>query len=235
MRHFRGIIMIKIGICDDDDNMLYSISKIIESASISINFETDISCVTNNQDIIYNKIKSHKIDILFLDIEFNNKGKNGIDFALELRKINKQFKLVFITAHFEYAMLAYSCKTFDYLLKPVDLEKASGVLKRLKEDLTSSNSDTGFIKLNKDYMVRTKDIFFIERNKCKTTIYTKDSTYETCYSLNAIKSELPDSFLRIHRSYIVNQNEIIKINKETKTICFDNGLNCPMGQFKSFL
>lgn len=225
--------MIKIGICDDDPHTLKAIAKIIEAASISADFEVELSCITDKQEIIYNKIKEHELDILFLDIDFNNTGKNGIDFALELRKMDKHFKLIFLTGHFQYALLAFECKTFDYLLKPVDLEKALGVLKRLKDDLL--DSDFGFIKLNKDYTVRAKDIFFIERNKSKTTIYTKDCTYETCYSLNAIKEELPDSFIRIHRSYIVNQDEIVKINRETKTICFDNGLNCPLGQFEHYL
>lgn len=225
--------MIKIGICDDTIHTLKSIARIIESTCISLDFDAHISCATDNQDVIYNKIKENELDVLFLDIDFKNGGKNGIDFALELRKINKQFKLIFLTSHFEYALLAYSCNTYDYLMKPLDTPKASNILKRLQEEFFDNSS--GFIKLNKDYTVRAKDIFFIERNKSKTTIYTKDSTYESCYSLNAIMDELPNTFLRIHRSYIVNQDEITKINKENKTIYFDNGLNCPLGQFAHYL
>lgn len=225
--------MIKIGICDDESHTLKSIANVIESASMLIDFDIELSCITTNQTVIYDKIKKNELDVLFLDIDFANSNKNGIDFALELRKINKQFKLIFLTAHFEYALLAYSCKTFDYLMKPIDSEKACSILSRLKEEFLDSTS--GFIKLNKDYTVRTKDIFFIERNKSKTTIYTKDDTYETCYSLNAIQYELPESFLRIHRSYIVNQDEIVKINKENRTIYFANGLNCPLGQFEHYL
>lgn len=225
--------MIRVAICDDESHTLNSLRKIIECSSLSIDFDVKISCVTDNQTIIYNKIKNQEIDVLFLDINFNCSGKNGIEFALELRKINKVFKLIFITGHFEYAMLAFGCKTFDYLLKPIDMTKITQALLRLKEDLFEDSSN--FIKLNKDYTVRTKDIFFIERNKSKTTIYTKDSKYESCYSLNAIKEELPESFLRIHRSYIVNPNEITTINKDNKTICFNNGLNCPLGQFEHLI
>lgn len=225
--------MIKIAICDDDTHTLNSLHKLLEHASLTIDFDVKITCVTSNQQTIYNLIKEHAIDVLFLDINFNSLGKNGIDFALELRKINKIFKLIFITGHFEYAMLSFSCKTFDYILKPFDINKATQILTRLKDEFFYDNST--FIKLNKDYTVRTKDIFFIERNKSKTTIYTKDSVYESCYSLNAIKDELPESFLRIHRSYIVNPDEIIKINKNDKTIYFNNGLNCPLGQFEHLI
>lgn len=221
--------MIKIGICDDEITVVKAIAKFTESALICTDFDAEIDCVTDKQSIIYDKIKNHEIDILFLDVDFNNGGKNGIDFALDLRKINKEFKLVFITGHFEYALLSFKCKTFDYILKPADKDKVLEIIKRLKADI--SEAELGLIKINKDYTLRTKDILFIERNKSKATIYTKDATYETSYSLNSITEELPNSFVRVHRSYIVNQAEISMINKDEKTIYFSNGQSCPMGQF----
>ena len=220
--------MINIAICDDERDVLKAIAKITEASIITTEYDAEVKLVTTSQKDIYNGIKEHTIDVLFLDVDFNNGGKNGIDFALELRKINKDFKLIFLTAHFEYAMLAYKCKTFDYILKPVDIDKMVAVIKRLKDEVT--NSDLGLFKVNKDYVVRTKDILFIERNKSKATVYTKDSTYETCFSLNSIKQELPASFLRVHRSYIVNSEQISKIDKDEKSIYFTKDLSCPMGQ-----
>ena len=224
--------MLKIGICDDDIHSINYTKKLVESQLIALNFEADITKCTANQQEIYEEIANRNIDILFLDINFNI-GKDGITFAKELRDINKKFKLVFVTSHFEYAMLAFSCKTFDYILKPLDSEKVSLVLSRLKEDLTSAH--TRLIKINKDYTLRTEDIFFIEHCKSKTTIYTKDAVYETCLSLNTIIKCLPESFIRNHRSYIVNQNEIVKIDKDSKTIYFNNGLDCPLGQLLHFI
>ena len=127
-------------------------------------------------------------------------------------------------------MFSFKCKTFDYIMKPVDLEKITAVLRRLESDL--SETELGLLKVNKDYMVRTKDILFIERNKSKATIYTKDSTYETCSSLSNLEHELPNSFVRVHRSYIVNKDQISKISKEDKSIYFNESLSCPLGQFK---
>lgn len=218
--------MISIGICDDDTSSINYIKRLVEAGLISIDFDAEITSATTNQQDIYNMIKNREIDILFLDINFANET-NGIEFATELRKVNKKFKLVFVTSHFEYAMLAFSCKTFDYILKPIDIDKVTYVLERLKDDLTSAH--TRFIKLNKDHLIRTEDIYFIEHNKSKTTIYTKDKVYETTSSLNTITTSLPDSFIRNHRSYIINQDEICRIDKEDKLIYFNNGLSCPMG------
>ncbi len=224
--------MLRIGICDDDIHSINYAKKLIESQLIALDFDADITIYTTDQQEIYTEIAKRNIDILFLDINFNN-GKDGISFAKELRVVNKKFKLVFVTSHFEYAMLAFSCKTFDYILKPLDMDKVSVVLARLKDDLTSAH--TRLIKINKDYTLRTEDILFIEHSKSKTTIYTKDAVYETCLSLNTIIKSLPDSFIRNHRSYIVNKNEIVKIDKENKIIYFDNNLNCPLGQLLHFI
>lgn len=218
-----------IAICDDELPTLKAIAKITEAAIISNDFDTEVSLVTTDQSVIYEGIKNHEIDVLFLDVDFNNNGKNGIEFALELRKLNKDFKLIFMTAHFEYMMLSFKCKTFDYIMKPVDLDKINAVLKRLITDV--SESELGLLKVNKDYIVRTKDILFIERNKSKATIYTSDSTYETCSSLNNLEQELPDCFVRVHRSYIVNKDQITKISKEDKSIYFADNKSCPLGQF----
>lgn len=218
-----------IAICDDELPTLKAIAKITEAAIISNDFDAQVCTVTTEQDVIYQGILNHQIDVLFLDVDFNNGGMNGIEFALKLREINKDFKLIFMTAHFEYVMLSFKCKTFDYIMKPVDMPKVTTVLKRLVTDL--SETELGLLKVNKDYMVRTKDILFIERNKSKATIYTKDSSYETCSSLNILENELPNNFLRVHRSYIVNTEQITKVNKEQKAIYFDNNITCPLGQF----
>lgn len=218
-----------IAICDDELSVLKAIAKITEASIISNDFDAEVILATTNQSLIVDGIRKHEIDVLFLDVDFNNDGMNGIEFALELRKLNKDFKLIFMTGHFEYAMLSFKCKTFDYIMKPIDNCKVTNVLKRLSTELCET--ELGLFKVNKDYMVRTKDILFIERNKSKATIYTKDCTYETCSSLNTLEQELPNNFIRVHRSYIVNKEQISKVSKEDKSIYFTNDKYCPLGQF----
>lgn len=224
--------MMRIGLCDDDLNSLRYTSKIIEAQIINMNFEAEIVLVTTNQELIKEKILNHEIDILFLDIDFNSKGKNGIVFANELRVLNKDFSLIFVTAFFEYSLLAYQCKTFGYILKPITIQSTAQIMLRLKSEF--SQESNSFIHLNKSETVRAKDILFIERNKSKTKVYTTCDTFETNYSLNNMQEILPKDFIRVHRSYIVNQNNIQSINKNERIILFGNKLSCPLGQLKSF-
>ncbi len=224
--------MVKIGLCDDDINSLKYTSKIIEAQIIDMNLDAEISVITNDQELIKQKIINHEIDVLFLDIEFKSDGKNGIAFANELRTLNKDFSLIFVTAFFEYSMLAYQCKTFGYVLKPVTVQSIAPIMLRLQSEFFQEPNN--FIQLNKSESIRAKDILFIERNKSKTKVYTACDTFETNYSLNNMQEFLPKDFVRVHRSYIVNQNNIQGINKNEKVILFENKLSCPLGQLKSF-
>ncbi len=156
-------------------------------------------------------------------------GKNGVEFATELRKFNKNFYLVFLTAHFEYSLLSFKCKTFDYLLKPITASSLLSIFKRFQEELFTSNNRV-FINIKRGLSIRAEDILFIERKQNKTYIHTKNCTYESYISLNNISKLLPkDMFLRNHRSYIVNTDAITKISKIDCKIFFDTTLSCPMG------
>ena len=70
--------MIKIGMCDDNLNSIKIASKLLESEAIEQNFDAEISIISSDQKEIYDAIYEGKIDILFLDIDFKNNGKNGI-------------------------------------------------------------------------------------------------------------------------------------------------------------
>lgn len=224
--------MMKIGLCDDELDSLKYTSKIIEAQIINMNLDAEIIVITDDQELIKQKVVNHEIDVLFLDIEFKSDGKNGITFANELRTFNKDFSLIFVTAFFEYSMLAYQCKTFGYMLKPITMQSIAPIMLRLQSEFFQEPHN--FIQLNKSESIRAKDILFIERNKSKTKVYTACDTFETNYSLNSMQEFLPKDFIRVHRSYIVNQNNIQGINKNEKIILFENKLSCPLGQLKSF-
>lgn len=221
--------MIRIALCDDNLKSIENIAKLMEAAIIELDLDAEISIVTDNQNIIYNEIKNKNIDILFLDVDFQNTGKNGVEFASELRKFNKEFYLVFLTAHFEYSLLSFKCKTFDYILKPITNSAIATVFKRFKEEFTT-NDNKMFVNIKKGLSIRANDILFIERKQNRTYIHTKNCTYDSSISLNNIYKILPhDMFLRNHRSYIVNTQAISNVNKSSSKIFFDKTLSCPMG------
>jgi len=221
--------MIKISLCDDNLKSIENISKLMESAIIEQGLDAEITLVTDDQNKVYDEMKNGNIDILFLDVDFQNGGKNGVEFANELRKFNKDFYLVFLTAHFEYSLLSFKCKTYDYILKPITNSAITSIFKRFKEEFTAVENKV-FINIKKGLAIRAKDILFIERKQNRTYIHTKNCTYDSSISLSNIYKILPqDIFFRNHRSYIVNTQAITRVNKRKAKVFFDKSISCPMG------
>ena len=155
--------MIRIGMCDDDINSIKTAAKLLEAEIIEQGLDAEITTVSSDQKEVFDQIYLKNIDILFLDIDFKNSGKNGIEFAKDLRKINKDFYLVFLSAHQRYVHVSLITKVFDFLVKPINRETLCELVSRLKDEFNSNNSL--FLHLNKWSFVRTDDILYIEKNE----------------------------------------------------------------------
>lgn len=153
--------MIKIGMCDDNLESIGSIQNVLDYYIKQNNFNAKIVTVTTNQKEIYEKIEKKELDVLFLDIDFKNNGKNGLDFAKDLRNVNKDFYLIFLTASQRYIHNSLFVKVFDYLIKPVNNELIDEIVIRLKEDFENENKI--FLRLNKKLTIRTDEILYIEK------------------------------------------------------------------------
>lgn len=218
--------MLKIGICDDDLDCVAPIAKLIEAEVIEQNLNAEITLVTNNQKEIFDAIYKNEIDILFLDIDFKGKGKNGLDFANDLRNINKEFFLIFLSAHQRYMHISFYVKVFDYLVKPTNRYVIQELISRLKAEFNYNKSL--FLTLNKWVSVRINDILYIEKLNNKSKIITAFSEYTTTKSLETLLDELPNNFRKCHRSYILNENKIISIDKKLHYAYFNKKLKCPI-------
>lgn len=218
--------MIKIGMCDDNLNSIKIASKLLEAEIIEQDLDAEISIISSEQKKIFDAIYNKEIDVLFLDIDFKNNGKNGIDFAKDLRKINKNFYLVFLSAHQRYLHVSLTTKIFDYLVKPINRDTISDIVSRLKDEFT--NNKALFLHLNKWEFVRTDDIFYIEKNGKKSIIVTDDINFTTTKGLNTLLSELPQNFLRCHKSYILNSDKVLSIDKKLGQASFGKNITCPI-------
>lgn len=218
--------MVKIAMCDDDIENLKISEKILESAIIEQDFNAEIVTITTDQNEILSQIKNKNIDILFLDVDFKNSGKNGLEFASELRNINKDFYLIFLSGYQRYMHVSFYVKVFDYLVKPVTKDLFNEVVKRLKDDIFTSKKL--FVRINKWKSVRNDMILYIERQNNKTIVVTKYGIETTSKNLETLLKDLPANFAKCHRSYIVNLDNIVSLDKKEGIVIFSNGKNCPI-------
>jgi len=219
--------MLNFVICDDDIRMVTKLSAIIEKVVLIYDYDARIVFKTTDYNNLIDYISSNSVNVVFLDIEFSGCNENGLDIAQKIRNINKNCYLIFVTSHFEYIANAYKFKTFDYIFKSsIDIENITSTLKRLFDDV--SYSDKKFLKIdNKNTFIDLNDILFIEKAGVKIIYHTYQADYVSYNSFN--KLILPNNFIRCHKSFIVNIDNISNISYSNNIIYLKNGSSCYIG------
>ena len=221
--------MLNFIICDDEIHMINKLSQLFEKAFLKNDFDAKIVLKTSNYKELLSFMSSNLVNVVVLDIEFKNSKLNGLNIAEEIRKVNKDCYIIFITSHFEYIMEAYDYKTFAYLFKnSISIDTLSDTLKRLFDDI--SGTSTKFIKIDgKGTFLDLNDVHFIEKNGMKLIYHTSHEIFETYNSFSKIADLLPNKFVRCHKSFIANVNNIVHISLADSSITFKNDEICYIG------
>lgn len=215
--------MLDFVLCDDNLNALKRIEKMLESVFINKNLEAQIVLSTTEPNDIVSYIRNHIINVVILDIDLKS-NVSGLDLANLIRKKDKNVYIIFTTGHLEYGLLAYKYKTFDYLPKPVTIERLEDTIDRLFEDVYGN--DTKFIRLdNNKTIIKEDSIQYIQKDGMKVIFHTDTRDYETYSSFRKILPLLSNEFIQCHKSYIVNAQKITDIDMTKGIICLNNNSN----------
>jgi len=216
--------MLNFVVCDDNLNIVNKLSQMLESLFIKYNFDAQILLKTSSPEEVLNYVSN--ADVFLLDINLHN-NITGLQIAEKIREKNKKAYFIFTTGHLEYVMLAFKVKTFDYLAKPITLERLEETIVRLFNDI--SNAPTQYIKIDgKNTLINPKNINYIEKDGMKLVFHSNEKNYSTYNSFSKIENCLPENFIRCHKSYIVNTENITNIICNNK-IMFSNKEHCFIG------
>ena len=182
-------------------------------------------------------LQEQSVDLMFLDIQMP--GMLGTQFLQSLRD---KPMVIFVTAYSNYAIESYDLDVIDYLMKPVSMERfTKAALKALdeKQKQEAFKSPPSFIPLgvsepkttqedaffvNVEYAlvkIQIKDISHVESMKDYVKIFltTAKKPVITKSTLKAIEEKLPpQSFMRVHKSFIVNLDKIESIRSQNIAI-----------------
>ncbi len=189
--------------------------------------EIEIIGEAENGQLGLQLIESLQPDLVFLDIEMP--VLNGFEM---LAKLTENLpKIVFTTAYDQYAIKAFEEGSIDYLLKPIELERLDKTVLKLKqtnlakpaiaiEDLLQkikgkTNLKTLTVKLgDRILLIKLEDIIHAQAEDKYVFLHTADGKkHLTDYTLSNLEEKLPEDFLRIHRSDIINTNHITEIRR----------------------
>ena len=194
------------------------------------------------------------VDAIFCDI--NMPDLNGMDFV---KSLVSPPLVVFTTAYSEYAVDGFRVNAVDYLLKPFGLQEFQRAANRLRERLeekpltsqpstvnsqpstVNSHDDTIFLKTDSRIIkVSISDIRYVEAMSeyLKVWLDNQPKPIITLLSMKKISEFLPNHFMRIHRSYIINLTKIQEVNKNR--VIMDANTYLPIGDlykdaFQSYL
>ena len=223
--------MLSFVVCEDNKAILDRLCKMLESLFIKHHLDAEISFASMDGESTLQYIENNTVNALFLDIDLKSKT-SGLDIAEKIRKINKEVYIVFTSAHLEYILKAYQYKTFDFMPKPVTVERLEDTILRMMDDMNVKDTKNHFIRLNnRNTIINEDSINYIKKDGMKLVFYTDNRIYETYSSFNKISEELPSNFVRCHKSYIANINKITNVCPSKNTIIFNDegGLKCFIG------
>jgi two-component system LytT family response regulator len=205
------------------------------------------SCATVHESLVL--IKTTKPDLLLLDINL----PDGTGFDILEQMSPAQCKVIFLTAHQEYALKAFRYGAIDYLLKPLNenefgeaLQRVSNAQPLLQEQIAITLQSYREDKKQNQLALRSqqsvqivsfKDICYLQADDCYTTVFLNDGKKEVVSKpLKHYEELLPDkSFLRIHQSYLVNKLYIGRWHPKESLLYLKDGTQLPVSVRKKEL
>jgi DNA-binding LytR/AlgR family response regulator len=196
----------KIAICDDDRATIEQIEEYIEIIhDKSLEYEVFFSAEELQK---YMTEGNTDFDAFILDIEM--KKMSGIDFAKKLRQKNVNSLIIYITSHSQYVFDVFETITFDFVEKPLTLEKLKRILEKIKKYFEATEKKFVFSYRKNNYSVAFSNISYLEKEGRKVWIYTiDDKKYQCNMTLEEIWSQLDaEIFGMLNKSLIVNISKI---------------------------
>ncbi|MGN1305084.1 MAG: LytR/AlgR family response regulator transcription factor [Oscillospiraceae bacterium] len=166
-----------------------------------------ITACSSGEELLEKHYKE-KFDIIFLDIEMS--GISGMDTARKIRSNDTKVIIVFLTNYTEFALEGYEVDAYRYLVKSQPYYILENQFRSVFDEY-SQNHRCFVIKTRNDIIcIRLNDICFFEVLNKKITVHTTVRSYEYVGKLSEIEEQLQndDSFIRTHKSYIVNVAQI---------------------------
>ena len=223
--------MIRIAICDDEAPTRAYLASLIRAQDCLcevVEYASAGDCLADRREI----------DLLFLDIELNAAGLDGMALARQIREGNSaaQPVIIFVTGYERYVFDAFDVGAFQYLLKPVDEEKFAQVFARAVEQIEAGRVQpqlSHMLTLQSAGTSRTvplDSIYYIESSNHKVVLRLKDGEFSCYAKIRDLEAELGDQFCRVHKGYLVNLAYVEGYSKTELTLT--NGEKLLISKYK---
>ena len=224
-------------IVDDEDLARHVIREFLQSHP-----EIDIAAECANGMEAVKAVAEHRPNLIFLDVQMPK--LTGFD-VLEL--IGTEVPVIFVTAYDQYAMRAFDVHAVDYLLKPIGRERFDAAVERAKTRLGEKMATPAEARPPQQFLERlvvkegTKvtlipvgKLDYAEAQDDYVALATQGKKHLKQQTIAGLEACLnPANFVRIHRSYIVNLERVVRIEpyaKESRIAILTDGARLPVSR-----
>ena len=204
--------MLEIAICDDDVIFTGKTEDLLEKLGQRYKIQLDIEVFWDGQELVETIKSGKRFDIIYLDIEM--KKMDGLDAANEIRMIDRESLLIYMTSYESYMPVTFDYRPFQFIVKPIQIDKFERCFLKAHKEVLQNDSYFQF-KYNKiNYRILTQNIMYFESRKRVVSIRTQDTAMKFYGKLDDVESAMKESkleFLRIHQSFLVNFKYIEEI------------------------
>lgn len=219
----------RIAICDDDERALAHLLGLIKEYRLSRGENIVCRAFQNSTDFLC-ELKGGEYDLVLLDAPMS--GAGGVQAARELRELDRNVEIIFVSSSPEFAVESYSVGAYYYLLKPIEtdslfplLDSVAGKLSVRKEQGLVLKSRKGVIRIS---FTRLEFVEVI--NKTVFFHMADGEVYEATAALADFEEKLlvRPEFFKTHRSYLVNLSYVQAI--EANYVVTKNGHDIPISR-----
>ncbi len=216
--------MIPIAVCDDEKAVLDRTRELLQQYDKA---PLQVDIFTSGEELVQSG-KSY--EIIFLDIDM--KGMNGFETAKEIRKRDKQVKLIYVTNYSDYTIFAFEVHAFAYLLKPLKREE---LYEQLQEALSYGEKKEEELEfVTKEGIIRRKpsQLLFFEYVGREVVLHAEKQTFHMREKIGDIQTRMESyDFVMPHKSFVINLYHVFKI--DGTEIVMADGSRIPLSQKKA--
>lgn len=204
----------RIAICDDDVRGRERIRTLLDkefSQAQTREFDSGMKLLESVKE-------GYQPDIVLLDIAMN--GIDGMETARRLKKQSDAI-LIFVTGVKEQVFQAFDVGAFHYLMKPVDQDKMTDVLRRAVQEVEKRQAAPRFLLVKAEGCHRripVEDILYVENSGRKVILHMKTECLEYYERMNHLEEVLGEGFYRCHRGYLVALSAISGYDHDSITV-----------------
>lgn len=216
--------MYKIAVCDDEEAVAAQVKELITEWNPSV----DVVCFSSGEELLENY---QSYEAVFLDIDMA--GMNGIETGKAIRKMDKDTKIVYLTAYRDYVSGAFGVHAFQYLLKPVNKKAIWNVLEEIFRYTKAAEKKIilDFHTVDGSLCLPVERIYFFEYENRKIRIVTDEEQYYMADKIGNVAKRMAEfGFSMPHQSFVVNMFHVK--NVKNQQIFLDNGMEIPLSQKK---